>query len=186
MDRFEFYKEWYYKEIDRRNTLEASLGLPIIVISAIISGTFFLVRDFHYKIDDFLSGWFIFLIVLSAVSTLVGIFWLAWFFAVGGFKYAVLPNPVDISNYHKKLLSYYGKKNRDKADEEFRNGLEDTFINVIKYNQNTNNKKSGFIAWARMFVVISLFFIILALIPYGINYYNRDEIVHNIKIVNEE
>ena len=35
MDRLETYKEWYYKELERQNSLEDSLNFPFGIVSSL-------------------------------------------------------------------------------------------------------------------------------------------------------
>lgn len=63
MDEFEYYKELYFKENERREAVVNSLNIPIAIITGLSSGTYFLITCFDYNIDRFLTLVFLFLII---------------------------------------------------------------------------------------------------------------------------
>ena len=53
MDQFDFYKELYFKENERRQEVRNSLNIPIAIITALSSAAYFFITSFDYTIDFF-------------------------------------------------------------------------------------------------------------------------------------
>ena len=74
MDQFDFYKELYFKENERRQEVLNSLNIPIAIITALSSVAYFFITSFDYTIDFFLSGIFITLISITGICLLFAIY----------------------------------------------------------------------------------------------------------------
>jgi len=59
MNIFEFYKELYFHEIDRKERLDSSVSITITIITAIIAVMYFLISNFDYTLGISLSISFI-------------------------------------------------------------------------------------------------------------------------------
>src|ERR1044072_5236245 len=74
MDRFEFYKESYYKELERKDALEDALNMPLSIASATLAVLFFFSTSYDYELDggcECVCRTFFLLLILASVSSIV-------------------------------------------------------------------------------------------------------------------
>ena len=84
------------------------------------------------------------------------------------YEYAYVPTPKEILEYREKLFEYYQKTNEDveaaekEAERDTVGYLEREFARNAHHNALNNNKKSGYLHTASVFLVVSLIFTMLA------------------------
>ncbi len=80
--------EWYFKEIERRDSLDS--GLNIVVITGIFSAIFYIATNFDYFLGSFLTTIFIVLLCLGVLFSSIALFFLIEAFSnlTEGFDYS--------------------------------------------------------------------------------------------------
>lgn len=174
MDRFEFYKELYHKENDRKTEITNSFSIPIAIITALATAFFYLLINYEFDVFPFVDGCFVFLLIITAVLIVFSCFYLIRAFNSinRGFEYKGLPYAEELENWHSDLLTYY-ENNEVKANEDFQNGVIGHLIESIQHNTYTNDIKHSFIYKSKSFMSIGIVFISLTSIPFFINFYTK-------------
>lgn len=176
-NRLEFYKENYYKELERRNSLTSEVALQGTVMIALISGIFWLLQSFvtsmPYSADLFKLSVFIELILITCTG--YHLFDSYYKFSKKGRPSAFLPKLEDIDKYYDEC--------KGKADQPaFESYLKRTFIRLSDTQFINNNDKTVGLTKAskwmtRSFgcagVVVFIFFINFTANPYYIDYQKK-------------
>lgn len=133
-DHLEFYKEVYYKELDRRNSLNTEIALQGTILVAIISGIFFLLTNLKSDrvwLYHLVSG----LVGIETVIGLVAAFLLMrsyYDFWKKGRTFVYLPHMKSVNAYYKQV---------DKR--EFNSFLQDAFIEACDSHIEHNDHKTS-------------------------------------------
>ena len=140
----DIYKEHYQFEWDHRTHLTSSLNIPIAVATVIGSALAVMVRGFSYQ-ADLTTNLFIVLIVLSATSIVVAIFFL--FRALHGYEYQRIPIPSVLKNYYDELVQWHESNgsNNLTAEKEFDEYLNQKYAEAVENNSINNKRKSGYL-----------------------------------------
>jgi hypothetical protein len=77
MELFDFYKETYYKELDKKDEINTSLAVPMSIASGMFAGLFFMSTTFCYKDHELSSIFFIAALSLSCLLLIISIFYLS-------------------------------------------------------------------------------------------------------------
>jgi heme/copper-type cytochrome/quinol oxidase subunit 4 len=189
MNIFEFYKELYFHEIDRKERLDSSVSIPITIITAIIAVMYFLISNFDYTLGISLSISFIITIVITLIFLIISIYQLLILYnnLSSGYKYSYFPFVSDLNKYQNELRDYYSDLGEDKAkgDSEFNEYLKDNIIKHIDYNIIRNDSRSLTLYKTKKYLLFALLFLFLTLIPFGINYFQKPEKPQKIELVNK-
>jgi hypothetical protein len=173
MDRLEFYKEQYYKEIERKNDVTNSLSTPIGIISALVAGLFYSLTTFDYSLYTSLT--IIFLLVFCGAITFlsISVFHLMKAFSDlhNGFSYAYLIDTDDLDNYYQKLKSYYEQVNTtDNSDKDLKEYVLNELIKCTGVNQKNNKSKIYHRFLCHKHMIFSFLMMCGLTLPFGINY----------------
>ena len=172
MDNLEFYKEQYYKEIERKNDISNSLATPIGIISALVAGLFYSLTSFNFTLNAILVVVFILtLIVILFLS--ISIFHLIKAFSdiQNGFNYAYLIDTDDLDKYHKELKEYYKQTNTtDISDEEFKDYVLSELIKSTGINQKNNKSKIKHRYLCHKYMIRAFLTMCILTISFGINF----------------
>jgi hypothetical protein len=189
MNSLEFFKDLYHKENDRRHEILASLNIPFALITALSSGSYFLITSFDYSIEIFLAGVFIVSVSLAILSLLVAIYFLIRAFSdfTKGYEYSGLPYAQELYDWHKDLEEYFITHKNDKsfATKYFESYLKENLVKHTSHNMYVNDKKHGYIYRSKKFLIISFVLLLVTLIPYGYNYFNKAKNVYSIEVISE-
>ena len=136
-NRLEFYKENYYKELERRNSLTSEVALQGTVMIALISGIFWLLQSFAtsmpYSAELFKLSVFIELMLITCTG--YHLFDSYYKFSKKGRPSAFLPKLEDIDKYYDEC--------KGKADQPaFEGYLKRTFIRLSDTQFINNNDKT--------------------------------------------
>lgn len=189
MDYFEFYKELYHKEDERKSQITNSFNIPIALNSAISTAIFYFITNFDYSVEPYLSFTFIVLTTLNCSCIVISIYNLIHAFSdfTKGYEYTGIAYVQQWFNWREELEEYYEeneeKKPSKKADIEFKNFLIKDFVDHIDHNMYVNDRKSQFIFKSKRWVVLALVGVLITSIPYGYNFFKKDISAHKIQIV---
>ncbi|MAU25801.1 MAG: hypothetical protein CMH48_02785 [Muricauda sp.] len=158
-----FYKEFYFKEIERKNVLDSKVSLPILVLSILVSIHVFI-------LSKGLTGNFLLLsMVLSTINGLA--FFVALFFLTKSYSnlfyshwYKELPVMNDILTYEKKLEKE-GLKNKSEILEEY---LKRELADCASENFNLNKKRTENLAKCKQWMFINILFTAFLVIVYAV------------------
>lgn len=165
-ERFELYKDMYFREIERIEKISARLALPFAVLVATAGLLSFMLNSAEYPDSGFwkLSFWILF--SASAIFLLVG----AWFFRVAWFGHSdkLLPTAHAIEEYYATLEETF-KEMEDRSEivkEEFEKFLFDYFKRFSSENAINNDRRSYNIYRALVCLTISVMSAFFAAVPF--------------------
>ena len=194
-NRFDFYKEFYFKELDRRDEINNSLSLPIGIITALFAGIFYLFTNFDYSSETSLIlinicscklTYQILLISLFVLSILTGTIFLciAIYHLIksysdfpNGYQYEVLPDTNQIDLYEKQLKDYYTKELGTDiiSKEEVKSYVLSEMIRNTGVNQVNNKRKWKFKYHCEYYLITSVCIIGISLLLFIVNYTLKTE-----------
>ncbi|MGH7770675.1 MAG: hypothetical protein ACREQA_00385 [Candidatus Binatia bacterium] len=177
------YKEMYYFELKRKDTLNSSLGLPIGIVTILAGGALYYVQNLpSLSLDVWTSVFFITFILGSICLAMATLFLVL---ALWNREYSYLPTPSEIEAYRKALLHYYEQNPNvpPGPDEDFRRFLCEQFCRHVEKNTQSNDSKSGHLHVGLGWVIGA---IVLFAVSIGPFYEIRltEERVQKVKVVN--
>jgi len=173
MDNLEFYKEQYYKEIERKNDISNSLATPIGIISALVAGLLYSLTSFDFSLNTTLVVIFLLTLIVVLFFLAISIFHLITAFSDfhNGFNYAYLIDTDDLGGYHKQLKDYYAQtKTTDTSDVEFKEYILSEFIKSTGINQKNNKSKIKHRYLCHKYMINTFLTMCILTIPFGINF----------------
>ncbi|MBK9793082.1 MAG: hypothetical protein IPP60_08250 [Sphingobacteriales bacterium] len=165
MNRFDFYKELYFKEEDRKKSLNDALTLPIGIVSAQIALLSYFYSNYVSKGFASLPIWSKIFFILTIVSLLICILFLIFsyfelrfkkekYFIETAFRYNYIGSVIEFEDYYIKKLNYYNETIQT-ANSASLHDLEENiisnFIESIAHNVKLNDKKTKRISNAKLF-----------------------------------
>lgn len=191
MDKFEFLKEWFYKEDERKESLNNSINLQLGILTAIIAAIFYILTKYNYSnlpIDTIIF-------IIFQIGTII--FWLisSYFLLKSynnlykGFKYLGFPNGNFINEEYTKLQPYYDqyKDDLDKdLDQLVKDNIEKLLIKNIDNNFYLNDIKSAYLHKSKIHLLNCIITLLLSTLFFSYNYIlNPKTEITNIKIIKE-
>jgi hypothetical protein len=180
MNRFDFCKELYFKESDKKNEINNSLSLPIGVITGFVVAFFYLLTTFDFECNLFQTLFFSLLGVASIIYLAASIYHLikAYSNFHNGYDYLYLADSLELENFYKELKKYF-KDNptlTDTSEEDFENFIVDEMIKDTDTNQKNNKKKNWHRYVCEKHLITAFILLSITLIPFGFNYaYKKDK-----------
>jgi len=167
----DYYKEFYYKELERNDKINSSLSLPFGVVSLTISALIFYIQNIKFD-----SSWpSVALAVLLAtyfISIVISIGYLLRVFFVS--NYSHMPDPLDIEHYRLGLEEYYRSENPVEyealSQNEFKDFLVSRFSESTTKNTFNNDRKAYFLYLAKIWIIVSLTALLVSTVPALITY----------------
>src|SRR3990172_5925292 len=95
----DFYKEMYYFELKRKDTLNSSLGLPIGIVILLAGGVLYYIQNLPVLSLDVWPGVFFATFILGGICLAVAIVFLV--LALWNHEYSYLPTPSEIEAYRQ-------------------------------------------------------------------------------------
>lgn len=153
-----FYKEFYFKEIDRKHVLNNAVNLPIVVISAIISIYFYLFNqnlDFWVNVIGSITAFIVLFILL------ISMFFLFRSFTnlTKGHSYREIADMQTVLNYEKELIQNITEK--EKINLDFEKYLKDEFAACSAHHFHINKKRTVDIARSKRLLFIAFIFTVI-------------------------
>lgn len=191
MFRFNFYKEWYYKELDRRDQLANALNIPIGILTAIFGLVSYILLNFKYNSNNTcvvsLFILFISLTILSIISTMI----LLLISYTHKYKFKTFPLEDflikeyinvenDVNQFNVKIDDYnkivedcdkIEDSERKNIEVEYENNLCNVILSFIKFNAECNDIKSFYIFRAKIALLISFTLTFISLGIYILNHF---------------
>jgi hypothetical protein len=155
MDNIQLYKEIYAHELSRKKDLDNAVATPLTIIVLLFGAIFYLYNNLqiisHLWILHIYRG----ILIFSLITLICGIICLTICFnrIIKGFRYTNFPYVREIYDYEEKCKELEG---------EFNRYLTDKYISYANTYQKINDKRASALYYARVFIVISLFLIIIS------------------------
>lgn len=173
-DKFEFYKEFYFKELNRRNEINSSLTIPIGLITALIGGVSYLLTNFEYHCRVWLTIPFVMATSTGVMFLICAVFNLikAYTNFPGHYDYILIADIDVLESYYQSLQKYYASDPGlyDNADKDFEEYIITEMVRNTGANQRTNNRKTKFSYNCEKYLICSLIAISISLPFFSIDY----------------
>jgi hypothetical protein len=172
-NKFEFYKEFYFKELDVRNEINNSLSLPIGLISGLVAGVFYLLTNFDCKCSTWLTVLFGAAIIAALIFLVVSIYHLikAYSDFPKGYDYNVLPDINDIEDYRQQLTLFYDDiTSTEMVDKEMSDYILSEMISNTGGNQKNNKRKMKYRYNCEKYLITSFIMVCISLPFFCFNY----------------
>jgi hypothetical protein len=191
MTDFDFYREMYFKELERKAELSEAVSIPIGIISGVLAGLFYLITSFDFSQHIILTGAFTLLVAIGTFFALRTVYFLirSYINYSPGRMYSGIPYGGGLENYRLKLKEYYLKelhKTENDGEGAFRKYY---FQNVIKHLDNNayiNDKRARYLYFAKANLFYTLIFVLLSCLPFFVNFFQAKEKIDKIEIVNSQ
>lgn len=185
-DKFDFYKEFYFFEHNRKNSFASAHSLSIGILSILVGAIVFYLNDGLPKIDSTLPCLPI-LFYLLLILTLINIIWafktLLKSFAGNPYDYLA---DMDLIHAFEKDNANYLKDNPQLADEEFFNNLKASLAAAASKNHKVNTARASAMVKVNRSLIGATISLALSAIPYFFqkNLHAEKETIQQVKIVN--
>ena len=195
IDWLEFYKERYYKELERRAQFSDKFNILLTIIT-ISGGGYLLILDKLFKVLEMnnyqINGWTGVLIFMSTIIfILYDIIFYNMFNIYFENEYQQLSASGDIEKKRKELIEYYdkyydeyykstGKSKEILVDQDMQEDLKEKYIEAFDFNNRQNNTRmknnvrlNKYIAVITSLIILT--YIIALAIPYDETIIIRNE-----------
>lgn len=158
MDTLQFYKEFYVRELSRKNELDNAVNMPVFTISTLISLNIYFVNKIP---DGNLYNILIVLVILNFIALIVCFGFLAKSFFNFGLtnKYAEIDGMDKYYNYQRALQ-------KENNDSDFRLHLERELAVCAGENFNKNKMRTENLASAKRWLFAMIILTFLSTIDY--------------------
>ena len=162
---YEFYKNKFDRELNRRNYLDSAINNPVAGITVIVAILSYILKNHNFKNWNCLNYLLISLIAINAITLLVSLYYI--FLSNNnlfkGFNYL---NFGLLSEY-KKTEKIIKEKNKQSKKDKKINFKEMIIEKIILYSDNhtiINDKRAEDLYMSRKYVIISFIISIIILI----------------------
>lgn len=193
MDRIEFIKEWFYKEEERKHSLNDSLNIPIGILTALIALISYIFNEFNsIKENVYIIYPFYFFFIISMLFWFVSTFKLLQSYndLYKGYAYLGFPKPSFLKD-ENLILKDYLEKNKEHIDENTnlanleKDSLETLLIQCLETNVYNNDKKSAYLHSSKIHMINCLISIVFSSVFFTINFIGyKNEKIQKIEIIN--
>ena len=155
MDNVILYKEIYTHELSRKKDLDNAIATPLTIIVLLFGATFYLYNNSQIINHSWIFNIYHCVLIFSLITLVCSTVCLTICFnrIIKGFRYTNFPFAREIFDYEEKCKALEG---------EFNKYLTEKYIFYANTYQKINDKRSSALYYARVFIVISLFLIIIA------------------------
>lgn len=178
-DKFDFYQDYYFRELNRRNEINSSLSIPIGLITALVGGGSYLLTNFEYHLSPWLTVPFTVTMTAGLVFLLFSIYNLikAYTNFPGRYDYVFIADNEVIERYRQDLKAYYAANPslRDVSEEEFDGYLIAEMVKNTGVNQKNNKRKTKFSYNCEKNLINALISISISLSFFSVNHVLKPE-----------
>lgn len=188
MNLYDFYREHYFFEIERKDKLNSSLSLPIGIVALLAGVVSVVVKSVSLPLsanEIILLG----LLTCTAFSLVISCFFLIR--AYWGHSYKYLPYSKELYEFHKNLTTYYVSSGHphETADAQSKSELTEhvlvQYTDDATFNAQANNKKSAILFQANRYIVAALVFLVPAIPAYWYQQLTASNPIFNVQLVKE-
>jgi hypothetical protein len=162
---FDFLKDRYDFELERKNTLTGDLALPIGVLSGLGGLAATMARSFSYKIP-FLTVAFVVFFGLAAIGFLMCLVLLGRAYLAQTYEYLPLLADLDQSAEEFREFTAYVRNTGGEVEDPFAGELRQRIIKAADRNTLSNDLRAKWLHHSRIMLFVVLGFTALAVVPY--------------------
>lgn len=162
---FEFLKDRYEFELDRKEKLTAALTLPVGILTGLGGLLAVMARSFTYR-DTLLTWLFAPFMVTAVLAFFVCLLFLARAYHAQTYIYLPLLADLEAADEEFREFNNYVRSSGGEVEETFASDLRERIIKAADQNTENNERRSKFLHWARVALFCVLGLTALAGIPY--------------------
>lgn len=135
-------KELYYFELQRKQQLEASLMLPVAVLTGLGGVLFSFARSFAYNYN---LKTYVFAVTL--VGATISLMWVVFYLvrATYPFTYEVIPSSTELLSFYDQSKDYYRSVGAEfMADKDFESEMVASYAKASSKNRQTTSRSRDF------------------------------------------
>jgi len=174
-DKFDFYQDYYFRELNRRNEINGSLSIPIGLITALVGGGSYLITNFEYHVALWLTVPFIAVMLVGLGFLGMSVYNLikAYTNFPRGYNYIYIADNDDIEKYRQELKAFYADNPSlpDSSEEDFEQYLISSMVKNTGANQRNNKRKMKFGYNCEKHLIIALILVSASLPFFSVNYW---------------
>ena len=171
MNRFDFFKEAYLEEINRREQINARISIPTGILTVIIGGEIYLFQNLP-SISSMKSVIFYGLLFIFTITLVICFIYASkcycklGFHKPGGYQYSYIPDATSLNDYIKVLeqvyddnITYYeaiGQEKEKFVNTTFEKYIIQNFIEGSTINRKSNYERTAALNVLAMWLIISL------------------------------
>lgn len=173
IDSIDYYREMYYKELDRKKDFETLLTTPLLTYSFIVTMNYFLISGIVKNVGLQLNFWIYFFAGLIGLALITSIIFLLLFYDnfLGSFNYWEIGNPKEILKMENDFKEE--QKTYEFAEIHFKEKLKNLYAEYAGYNMKLNVKRLEFFSLCKLFLILSVLFTIINTLYVLFNYGTR-------------
>lgn len=198
MDSFEFFREQYLQENERRELMNNEIGTPMAIITGEITAMFILATTFSYKCSivnlvvflGLISLSLFFLVISAAYLSKVFVTNFPYFRTANSFSYQQVALPDQLHNWYLQLNSFFhslpsvqGQNPEQLAEDEFKRGLRQQYADFAAHNAKINDRKRQDIFYSKFTILYSSAFLFVSIFPYGYSLVTKDDETYKVELV---
>lgn len=186
----EFYKDLYYKEIERREQFSNKLNFPLAILTLVFGGLFYTIQNNDLIKIEWLH--ILFFILSCATFLLLLIHIVVLFRSSFGYKYAYVPSPELIKEHETSLKNYHMQYNKEAEnipeliEADLKTYLIETYVKMTKVNVGENDRKAGWFRIGSYFIIAYVTALLLTFICFAPSFINKEENIQKVIIQNHE
>lgn len=180
MNRFSTYKEFYFYELSRKESIKSNLTIPIGVL-AIVGGVLSLYLKGLFSAEDF-DIWFILLMISSAMSILCFMHSTYWLIrSYYNYTYEYVPYMSSLEEYYVGVIDC-GYDNSE-AENDLCKHMIIKLVNAHRVNVDNNDRRSSHIHTSNKYIIYLIVATFMASVPYYVVNRRSDTKVHHVRLV---
>lgn len=183
MDRFEFYKELYHVELERKEQINTRLQWIVSIWILLIGGILFCLNN-YYKVPDYLNGLFLIIITGCFLTLAYATLFIAKYLYGKTFEYA--PSTKEFEYEYEQLHIYYEPypSYHHLIDEEFTKNSIKIYMDCATQIRKVNNGNLKSLLISSRWLLISALFLFLGFSMMIFDFLKKEEPVDKIELIN--
>lgn len=183
MDRLEFYKELYYRELESKEILATRFTTNVTLVTLLFGGLIFCIKNINDIKDNWLTFCPFLLFGTIAIIANIRILILLGEYLAGK-EYEFMNSAKKLDDLHKSLKDYYQQQPDQtvQADAEFEERLINYYINAAHHNFYINDERIRKMGKTQTLIILSVVATLLASSCYIPTFFKEDANVQKIEI----
>lgn len=168
-EKYELFKELYWKTLDQRNELYERVNLPLTIILGLAT-----IVGYYFRFIPLVQYKFLDIVFLVIFLFMVGAIVLSICHLIKSYhnyEYGFLPLSDDIDQYLKSLHDYYSENQGDNIESEsinqdLKEGLTVKYIKYETKNRRNNEKRKKNLYKANRYLIWAVVFFLISTLPF--------------------
>lgn len=150
------YKEFYARELQRREELNSSIERPMAIITALVGIMYYCMHDLPGQLTTLTAMQ---IIVGTAAAFLLAIAIIEIVWSNYDHTYGFIPTPASLEDYRRKLTEYHThdrKLSAEKIEQKVLEYIYTTYAEAGHQNANINDQRSAHLHRAKKSIIFAL------------------------------